>query len=69
LKVPWSDPIHINSSGFDPSLFHAEDGRKYWLNMVWDHRPERHPFHGIALQELDMENRQITRKIRDYFQR
>ena len=55
IEGPWSDPIHINSSGFDPSLFHAEDGRKYWLNMVWDHRPGRHPFHGIALQELDME--------------
>ena len=23
----WSDPIYLNSSGFDPSLFHDEDGR------------------------------------------
>jgi xylan 1,4-beta-xylosidase len=35
----WSDPIYLNSSGFDPSLFHDEDGRKYVLNMLWDHRP------------------------------
>ena len=31
IKGPWSDPIYINSSGFDPSLFHDDDGRKYFL--------------------------------------
>jgi xylan 1,4-beta-xylosidase len=41
----------LNSSGFDPSLFHDEDGRKYLLNMVWDHRPGHNRFSGIALQE------------------
>ena len=25
----WSDPVYLNSSGFDPSLFHDDDGRKY----------------------------------------
>src|SRR5882724_3474562 len=24
----WSDPVYMNSSGFDPSLFHDDDGRK-----------------------------------------
>ena len=51
----WSDPIRVNASGFDPSLFHDDDERKYWLNMVWDHRPGRHPFYGIVLQEYDHE--------------
>ena len=31
----WSDPVYLNSSGFDASLFHDEDGRKWLLNMVW----------------------------------
>jgi xylan 1,4-beta-xylosidase len=53
INGPWSDPVLINSSGFDPSLFHDDDGKKYWLNMVWDHRPNKHPFYGIALQEYD----------------
>ena len=53
IDGPWSDPVFINSSGFDPSLFHDDDGKKYWLNMVWDHRPEKHPFYGIAMQEYD----------------
>ncbi len=49
----WSDPVHLNSSGFDPSLFHDEDGRKYLLNMLWDHRPGADRFGGIVLQEYD----------------
>lgn len=24
----WSDPMYVNSSGFDPSLFHDDDGKK-----------------------------------------
>jgi xylan 1,4-beta-xylosidase len=47
----WSDPIYLNSSGFDPSLFHDDDGRKYLVNMLWDHRPAQNRFAGIVLQE------------------
>lgn len=54
----WSDPIYVNSSGFDPSLFHDDDGRKYFMNMQWNHRgpgtggnPEHDSFDGILLQE------------------
>lgn len=48
---PWSEPIYLNSSGFDPSLFHDDDGKKYLVNMRWDHRMERHDFEGIMIQE------------------
>lgn len=54
----WSDPIYVNSSGFDPSLYHDDDGRKYFINMQWNHRgsgtggnPTHHSFDGILLQE------------------
>lgn len=53
ITGPWSPPIFMNASGFDPSLFHDSDGRKYWLNMVWDHRQDRTYFKGIVLQEFD----------------
>jgi xylan 1,4-beta-xylosidase len=55
----WSDPTYVNSSGFDPSLFHDDDGRKWFLNMIWDHRARKglgrkNPaFAGIRLQEWD----------------
>jgi xylan 1,4-beta-xylosidase len=48
----WSDPVYLNSSGFDPSLFHDDDGRKYLLNMLWDHRAGQNRFAGIVLQEF-----------------
>ena len=53
IMGPWSDPDYVNSSGFDPSLFHDDDGRKWFVNMMWDHRARPLRFAGIALQEWD----------------
>jgi xylan 1,4-beta-xylosidase len=55
----WSDPIYLNSSGFDPSLFHDDDGRKYLVNMLWDHRPAQNRFAGIVLQEYSPAARRL----------
>lgn len=55
----WSDPVYLNSSGFDPSLFHDRDGRKYLLNMLWDHRPGHNRFAGIVLQEYCVAERRL----------
>jgi xylan 1,4-beta-xylosidase len=63
----WSDPVHLNSSGFDPSLFHDEDGRKYLVNMLWDHRPGRNRFAGIVLQEYSVKERKLIGKRRTIF--
>ncbi len=56
----WSDPTYLNSSGFDPSLFHDADGRKYLVNMLWDHRPGHNRFSGIALQEYSERERRLV---------
>src|SRR5215831_10328121 len=56
----WSDPIYLNSSGFDPSLFHDDDGKKYLLNMLWDHRPAHNRFAGIVLQEYCTREQKLT---------
>jgi xylan 1,4-beta-xylosidase len=55
----WSDPVYLNSSGFDPSLFHDDDGRKYLLNQLWDHRPGKNRFNGIVLQEYSVAERKL----------
>ncbi len=62
----WSDPVYINSSGFDPSLFHDDDGRKWFMNLVWNHRatsmgesPLKSPFGGIVLQEYSHPHRKL----------
>lgn len=38
ITEDWSEPIYLNSSGFDPSLFHDDDGRKWLVQMQWDYR-------------------------------
>jgi xylan 1,4-beta-xylosidase len=57
IEGPWSDPVHVNSSGFDPSLFHDDDGRKWFMNMLWNHissgvggQPKHPSFAGILLR-------------------
>lgn len=45
IRGEWSDPVYLNSVGFDPSLFHDTDGRKYLINMV-------NGFRGILVQEF-----------------
>jgi len=58
----WCDPWYVNSSGFDPSLFHDDDGRKWFVNQQWNHRgpgtggnPAHASFDGILLQEWSPE--------------
>jgi xylan 1,4-beta-xylosidase len=64
----WSDPVYLNSSGFDPSLFHNDDGRKYLLNMLWDHRPGNNRFAGIVLQEYSGKERKLIGERVNIFQ-
>lgn len=56
----WSDPVYVNSSGFDPSLFHDDDGRKWFINMLWDHRPGQNRFAGIVAQEYSAKERKLV---------
>ncbi len=55
----WSDPVCMNSSGFDPSLFHDDDGRKWFVNQLWDYRPGHNRFAGIVLQEYSVGERKL----------
>lgn len=67
ITGPWSEPVYLNSSGFDPSLFHDDDGRKWIVNMRWDHRDGRTQFNGILLQEFDAAAGKLTGPIRRVF--
>jgi xylan 1,4-beta-xylosidase len=53
IESEWSDPVYVNSSGFDPSLFHDDDGRKWFVNQQWNHRPEaRHSKGHVAFDGI-----------------
>lgn len=61
IEGPWSDPIYLNSSGFDPSLFHDKDGRKWFLNALWDYRiTTSNKSSGIIMQEYDPLRKQLA---------
>ena len=38
IEGPWSDPVYLHSAGFDASIFHDEDGRKYVVSLEWETR-------------------------------
>jgi xylan 1,4-beta-xylosidase len=67
IEGPWSDPIYLNSSGFDPSLFHDDDGKKWLVNMLWDHRVRPLLFAGIALQEYDPKAQKLVGERKNIF--
>lgn len=64
---PWSEPIELNHSGFDPSLFHDEDGRKWLVNMRWGVREGENPFSGILLQEYSETEKKLVGPCRNIF--
>ena len=66
IKGDWSDPIFINASGFDGSLFHDDDGKKYYLSMLVDHRKGK-MFGGVILQEFDTVEKKLTGSVHHIF--
>lgn len=54
IEGPWTEPVYMNSIGFDTSLFHDDDGRKYFINAEWDYRQTgSNLFSGILVTEVD----------------
>ncbi|WP_068504416.1 glycoside hydrolase family 43 protein [Paenibacillus kribbensis] len=53
---PWSDPIKVDQSGIDPSLFFDQDGRVYFQSSATESEG-----HGIYQCEIDIETgRRLT---------
>lgn len=56
IEGPWSKPLYLTSIGFDPALFHDEDGKHYLSVLEWESRA-RHQAPGcIVIAEVDLEN-------------
>jgi len=62
IEGPWSEPVHLNSTGFDPSIFHDDDGKKYIVNMLRDNTPGIDLFGGILVQEYDVKTKKVIGK-------
>ena len=67
IHGPWSEPVALNNFGFDPSLFHDDDGRKYMVSMVTDHRVPKKYAGRLALQEYDAVQRRMVGAVKDIY--
>jgi len=66
INGEWSDPVFLNSRGFDGSLFHDDDGKKWYISMLVDHRKGK-TFGGIILQEFDIKLGELTGPVHHIF--
>ncbi|MCX8039585.1 MAG: family 43 glycosylhydrolase [Planctomycetota bacterium] len=53
IAGPWSEPVPLAWWGWDPALFHDEDGRSWFLSMLLDPRPGRDHMAGVVLAPFD----------------
>lgn len=67
IHGPWSEPVALNNFGFDPSLFHDEDGRKYMVSMVTDHRVPKKYAGRLVLQEYDAQQQKMKGLVKDIY--
>lgn len=59
ISGPWSEPIYLTSIGFDPSLFHDEDGRHYAAILEWESREGYQSPGHIVIAEISLENGEV----------
>ena len=38
IRGPWTEPVYLHSAGFDASILHDDDGRKYIVSLEWETR-------------------------------
>jgi xylan 1,4-beta-xylosidase len=67
IMGPWTDPISLNNFGFDPSLFHDDDGRKYMVSMVTDHRVPKKYVGRLILQEYSHREKKMIGEVKEIF--
>lgn len=60
LKGPWSEPVYIHSTGFDASIFHDDDGKKYIVALEWETRNDYEKPGPINIVEYDPDQKKIV---------
>lgn len=62
IHGPWSEPVYIHSAGFDPSILHDDDGRKWVASLEWETRDGYHKPGVICIVEYDKNTKHIVGK-------
>lgn len=59
LRGPWSEPVYLHSAGFDASILHDSDGKKYVVSLDWETRSSYEKPGAICIAEYDPVRREI----------
>ncbi|MGN0521076.1 MAG: glycoside hydrolase family 43 protein [Eubacterium sp.] len=59
INGPWSEPVYLHSAGFDASLFHDDDGRKWLVALEWETRDDYDKPGEICIAEYDSKNKSL----------
>lgn len=59
IEGPWSEPVYLHSAGFDASMFHDDDGRKWLVSLEWETRDGYEKPGVICLVEYSSEKKAI----------
>ena len=57
----WSDPIYVDQSGIDPSLFFDDDGKVYYLSTFYDETLPETERAAIQISQIDVDTGKILR--------
>lgn len=59
IRGPWSKPVYLHSAGFDASILHDDDGKKYVVSLDWETRDGYEKPGAICIAEYDPARREI----------
>lgn len=59
IEGPWSEPVYLHSAGFDASLLHDTDGRKWIVSLEWETREGYEKPGAICLAEYSPEKKAV----------
>ena len=57
IRGPWTEPVYLHSAGFDASILHDDDGRKYIVSLEWETRDSYEKPGVICVAEYDTVNK------------
>jgi xylan 1,4-beta-xylosidase len=66
IEGEWSEPVYLNSAGFDPSLFHDDDGSKWLTYAAIDYRSNK-TLLTIDLQQYSPEKKCLVGPVKKIF--
>ena len=57
IRGPWTESVYLHSAGFDASILHDDDGRKYIVSLEWETRDGYEKPGVICVAEYDTKNK------------